>query len=212
MKIMRQLRAFLQVIQYFYTPLIFFIAYFVWQSEGFWVALIALISIFSVKYIVLGVVLFVFFMESEESDADAVVKLLTYHLLNIVLILFFYYYFFGVDLNINKETEFIENTTKTDFFYQVLKVHVDRDLEEAKKQHEGILTEEEIQGITECSLNGFYEYMDSKPEEFGALVPNFNTQEEMNDYSVWMLDEYIDEYYEINETCVREKMNSKEKK
>tara|TARA_B100001250_G_scaffold322738_1_gene286015 strand:+ start:281 stop:901 length:621 start_codon:yes stop_codon:yes gene_type:complete len=206
---MHQLRAFLQVIQYFYTPLIFFIAYFVWQSEGFWVALIALISIFSLKYIVLGVVLFVFFWE---SDADSVVKLITYHLQNMLFILFFYYYFFGVDLNINKETEFIENTTKTDFFYQVLKVHVDRDLEEVKKQYEGILTEEEIQGIAECSLNSFYEYMESKPEEFGALVPNFNTQEEMNDYSVWMLDEYFDEYYEISEACVREKMNSKEEK
>ena len=180
---MGQLRGFQKI----YTPLGLLIAYFVWQIEGFWTAVISLITLFILKAIIGWGSMFLLFQKIDNFNENHL--LISGHIKNIVLLIFFYVFFFGFQLPISKNysSEFIENTTKKDFLNIVLEQQRERDFEYTKK---ALGYSSKVLGdINECVSNKFNDYMELQSDKFDVLVPNFQNQEEMNNYAMSLLKE-----------------------
>ena len=179
---MGQLRGF----QIIYNPLGLIIAYFVWQNEGFWTAIISLITFFTLKVIIgWGIV---FFISREGNNLNENHLLIFGHFKNIIILILFYWFFFGFQLPISKNNiQFINNTTKKEFLNIILKQQRERDFEYTKEITG--LSDRDLNDVNECVSDKFSVHMDSNYEKYNVFVPNFKNQKEMNDYALNLLEE-----------------------
>ena len=186
--------------QKIYTPLGIIIAYFVWQNEGFWTAILSLIALFLMKAIIgWGSLFFVYRAGSNLNENHL---LISGHVKNIVLLILFYGFFFGFQLPIAKDnSEFVGNTTKKDFLNIILKQQRERDFEYTKEITG--LSDKDLNTVNDCISDGFNNHMDSRSEKYNILVPNFKNQKDMNDYALDLLEEENILYSYITYECLQ---------